>query len=298
MVRSRTNSVFTRQYRVDGQGFDGQDSEAQGSESGDDSEVNAAATPQGATMGGRVPDELVVEEPLTIRLDDEVVSSTMRTPGHDFELAAGFLHTEGVLEPEWVTGIRYCGTGSPVESEFNVVSVETGGRAPEPTARLGSISSACGVCGTEAIEELTARLRVLPKYDPWENDLLVQLPDILRSHQPLFDQTGAVHAAGAVDRNGQLIVAREDIGRHNAVDKVIGRLLLDKALPAHELALVVSGRSSFEMVQKAWAGGFTALVAVSAPSALAVATARRAGLTVAGFVRDGQANFYSPDWVV
>ncbi len=271
MARSRTDSVFTRQY---------------GSKTG----------PSG--LGGRVPDDLVVEEPLTIRLDDAVVSSTMRTPGHDFELAAGFLHTEGVLEPEWVSGIRYCGTGAPVESEFNVVSVETGGQAPEPKARLGSISSACGICGTEAIEELTARLQVLPKYEPWDHDLLVELPDKLRSNQPLFDQTGAVHAAGAVDRSGKMQVIREDIGRHNAVDKVIGRLLLDGRLPAHELALVVSGRSSFEMVQKAWAAGFTALVAVSAPSALAVATARQAGLTVVGFARANQANFYSPDWIV
>ena len=135
MVRSRTQSVFTRRFADE--------------------------------LGGREPDELVVEEPLTIRLDDHQVSSTMRTPGHDFELAAGFLHAEGVLEPEWVTGIRYCGTGSPVDSEFNVVSVETGGRAPEPAARLGSISSSCGVCGTEAIETLTERLRVLPAYEPW-----------------------------------------------------------------------------------------------------------------------------------
>lgn len=287
MVRSRTNSVFTRQYSA---------SKSTASDRGavDGSAVDSS----GASLGGRVPDELVVEEPLTIRLDDAVVSSTMRTPGHDFELAAGFLYTEGVLEPEWVAGIRYCGTGSPVESEFNVVSVETGGRAPEPTARLGSISSACGICGTEAIEELTSRLRVLPKYEPWDHDLLVSLPEKLRTSQPLFDQTGAVHAAGAVDRAGNVVVVREDIGRHNAVDKVVGRLLLDRKLPATELALVVSGRSSFEMVQKAWAGGFTALVAVSAPSALAVATARRAGLTVAGFARDGQANFYSPDWIV
>ncbi len=266
VVRSRTNSVFTRRY-------DG-------------------------TLGGREPDELVVEEPLTIRLDDQQVSSTMRTPGHDFELAVGFLHAEGVLEPDWVTGIRYCGTGSPVESEFNVVSVETGGRAPAPIARLGSISSSCGVCGSEAIETLTERLRVLPPYEPWDPALLADLPDRLRSMQPLFDSTGAVHAAAAVDRDGRIRVAREDIGRHNAVDKVAGRLLLDGELPATELALVVSGRASFEMAQKAWAAGYTALVAVSAPSALAVTTSRRAGLTLVGFTRNGQAKFYSPSEMV
>jgi FdhD protein len=244
-------------------------------------------------------DRLATEEPLEIRVawpgsPAQRVWVTMRTPGHDFELAAGFLHAEGVLEPAWVAGIRYCGTGSPLESEFNVVSVETGGRAPAPQARLGSISSSCGVCGTEAIETLTERLRVLPPHEPWDPELLVSLPDRLRHSQPLFDATGAVHAAAAVDRGGRVLVAREDIGRHNAVDKVTGRLLLDGRLPATGLALVVSGRASFEMVQKAWAGGYTALVAVSAPSALAVTTARRAGLTLVGFARHGRAKFYSP----
>lgn len=235
---------------------------------------------------------------MTIRLDDHLVSTTMRTPGHDFELAAGFLQSEGLLTSDQVTGIRYCGTGSPVESEFNVVSVETGGRAPEPTARLGSISSSCGVCGSEAIEELTERLRVLPAYERWDHELLTSLPELLRAEQPLFETTGAVHGAAAVDRNGKVQLAREDIGRHNAVDKVTGRLLLDGRLPAFDLALVVSGRASFEMVQKAWAAGFTALVAVSAPSALAVTTARRAGLTLIGFARNGGAKLYSPDGAV
>ncbi|MDH4277127.1 MAG: formate dehydrogenase accessory sulfurtransferase FdhD [Acidimicrobiia bacterium] len=262
MVRSRSQPVFTR-------AFDGD-------------------------LGGRQPDELIVEEPLRVDLDGHVVSSTMRTPGHDFELAAGFLLSEGMLGPGDIVGIRYCGTGSPIDSEFNAVTVETGGRVPEPTARLGSISSSCGICGTEAIETLTERLRVLPAYEPWDLATLAAAPDRLRSSQPLFDTTGSVHAAAAIDRNGDPLVIREDIGRHNAVDKVVGRLLLDGRLPAHELALVVSGRASFEMVQKAWAGGFTALVSVSGPSALAVATARRAGLTVMGFTRGGNATLYSP----
>ncbi len=254
-------------------------------------------------LGGRQPDDLVVEEPLMIHLDDQRVSSTMRTPGHDFELAVGFLQAEGVLEPEWIESIRYCGTGLPADSDFNVVSVETGGRAPKPTARLGSISSSCGVCGSEAIEELTERLQVLPEYEPWDPGFLVGLPDLLRQQQPLFDMTGAVHAAAAVDRDGNVLVTREDIGRHNAVDKVAGRLLLDGRLPLddkplNDLALVVSGRASFEMAQKAWAAGYTALVAVSAPSALAVTTARRAGLTLVGFTRNSQAQFYSPEWLV
>jgi FdhD protein len=247
-----------------------------------------------AGSSGRQPDELIVEEPLAIWLDDAQVSSTMRTPGHDFELAAGFLHGEGALAGQPVTGIRYCGTGAATESDFNVVTVETGGRAPTPTARLGSISSSCGLCGADAIAQLTERLHLLGPYPPWDLDLLLSLPTRLRDHQPLFDTTGGVHAAAAVDRSGELVVVREDIGRHNAVDKVVGRLLLDGALPATDLALVVSGRGSFEMVQKAWAGGFTALVAVSAPSALAVATARRAGLTLVGFARGGAGNLYSP----
>jgi len=263
VIRSRTDSVLTRR-------FDG-------------------------TLADRAPDELVVEEPLTIHLDDHVVSSTMRTPGHDFELAAGFLFAEAVLEPGWVTGIRYCGLGATPESEFNVVSVETGGIAPAPTARLGSISSACGMCGAEAIETLTEQLEDLGPYQPWDLDLLVSLPDAMRAQQPLFDQTGAVHAAAAADRDGNLLHVREDIGRHNAVDKVTGRLLLDGQLPATDLALVVSGRASFEMAQKAWAAGYTALVAVSAPSALAVTTAQRAGLTLVGFTRNGHATVYSPD---
>ncbi len=247
---------------------------------------------------GRRPDEVIVEEPLTIHLDDTQVSSTMRTPGHDFELAAGFLLTEGALGDAPIVGIRYCGTGPAADSDFNVVTVETGGRAPAPTPRLGSTTSSCGLCGADAIAELTERLRVLGPHEPWAPDALRAMPDLLRANQPLFDETGGSHAAAAVDRRGRVVVTREDIGRHNAVDKVIGRLLLDGRLPATDLALVVSGRGSFEMVQKAWAASFTALVAVSAPSALAVATARRAGLTLAGFARPDGINLYSPDSVV
>lgn len=247
------------------------------------------------------PDELLVEEPLAIHLDDVQISSTMRTPGHDFELAAGFCLTEGVLHGAPILGIRYCATGAPVDSDFNVVSVSTGGVAPTPTPRLGSTSSSCGICGADAIDELTKRLEPLPAYDPWDLELLLELPDLAVQHQGLFDVTGASHAAGAFDREGNLIILREDIGRHNAVDKVIGHLLLEAdpseaggALQCADLALFVSGRASFEMVQKAWAGGFTALVAVSGPSSLAVETARRAGLTMIGFARRGNGTIYSP----
>lgn len=241
------------------------------------------------------PDQLLVEEPMTIQLDGVTITSTMRTPGHDFELAAGFCLTEGILSGAKITGIRYCGAGSPVESDFNVVTVETGGVAPLAKARLGSSTSSCGVCGVEAIEELTERLRVLPAYEPWPNELLTSLPAIAEPRQDLFGATGSSHAAAAFNREGELVLLREDIGRHNALDKVIGRLLLDGETDQLDLALFISGRASFEMVQKAWAGGFSALVAVSGASSLAVSTARRCGITMIGFARANSGTIYSPN---
>jgi FdhD protein len=239
----------------------------------------------------RSPDELIVEEPLAIHLDGTLVATTMRTPGHDFELAVGFCHAEGLLADVAVRGVRYCATGSAVDTEFNVVTVETGGLAPSPRPRLGTVGSSCGICGSVAIDELCARLKPLdaPRF-PLQ--ILAAAPDAVRETQALFALTGAVHAAAAFDREGRVLVVREDIGRHNAVDKVVGRLLLDGALPVHDLALFVSGRASFELVQKAWAAGFAAVVAVSAPSALAVDTAHAANLTLAGFARDGRMNIY------
>jgi FdhD protein len=246
--------------------------------------------------GGRLrrrPDHLIVEEPLEIRLDGSLVATTMRTPGHDFELAAGFCHTEGLLAGATVRQCKYCGTGSAVESEFNVVTVDTGGRAPEPTPRLTPTTSACGMCGTTAIDELRERLRQLPPSPPIALDVLAAVPATVVADQPLFAETGAVHAAVAFDPAGRPLLAREDIGRHNAVDKVVGRLLLDDRLPMRGDGLYVSGRASFEMVQKAWAAGFGTVVAVSAPSSLAVEAARLAGMTLCGFVRDGHLNVYT-----
>lgn len=243
----------------------------------------------------RRPDELIVEEPLAIHLDDHLVTTTMRTPGHDFELAAGFCFTEGLLAGVPVQTCRYCGTGSAVDTEFNVVSVETGGQAPVPTPRLGPTTSSCGLCGSTSIDDLCTRLAPLVDPATFDLALLMSMPERVRSSQGLFEATGAVHAAAAFDASGDLLVVREDVGRHNAVDKVVGRLLLDDALPATTLGLYVSGRSSFEIVQKAWAAGFAAVVAVSAPTSLAVATARRANLLLAGFVREGRMNVYSPE---
>jgi FdhD protein len=243
----------------------------------------------------RRPDELIVEEPLAIHLDDALVTTTMRTPGHDFELAAGFVFTEGLLAGVPVQTCRYCGTGSAVDTAFNVVSVETGGLAPVPTPRLGTTTSSCGLCGSTTIDELCDRLEPLADPPSFDLDVLAGIPERMEKEQGLFAATGAVHAAAAFDRGGAPLTVREDVGRHNAVDKVIGRLLLDGQLPAHELGLYVSGRASFEIVQKAWAAGFAAIVAVSAPTAMAVDTARRANILLAGFVREGRMNVYAPE---
>jgi FdhD protein len=243
----------------------------------------------------RRPDELIVEEPLAIHLDDNLVTTTMRTPGHDFELAAGFVFTEGLLAGAAVQTCRYCGTGSAVDTEFNVVSVETGGVAPVPVPRLGTTTSSCGLCGSASIDTLCERLAPLTDIVPFELGVLAGVPDRVIPQQTLFQATGAVHAAAAFDHRGDALVVREDVGRHNAVDKVVGRLLLDGVLPASDLGLYVSGRASFEIVQKAWAAGFGAVVAVSAPTSLAVDTARRAGIMLAGFVRDGRMNIYAPE---
>jgi len=240
------------------------------------------------------PDELVVEEPLEIHLDGVLVATTMRTPGHDFELATGFCHTEGLLAGAPVRGCRYCGTGSAVESEFNVVSVSTGGLAPAPTPRLTATTSACGMCGTTAIDELRDRLQPLPPAPEVPLTVLAGLADRAAGGQELFGATGGVHAAMLFAPDGEPLVVREDIGRHNAVDKVVGRLLLDDRLPATGLGLWTSGRASFEIVQKAWAAGVSTVVAVSAPSSLAVGAARLAGMTLCGFARAGELNVYSP----
>jgi FdhD protein len=243
----------------------------------------------------RRPDELIVEEPMTIQLDGNIVSTTMRTPGNDYELAAGFCFTDGLLAGAPVKGVRYCADGAASESEFNVVTVETGGKAPVPTPRLGTTTSSCGLCGNDAIEALCDRLELLPPTTPIALDVLTSLPSAALDGQSLFSTTGAVHAAAAFTQTGEVLITREDVGRHNAVDKVVGRMLLDGQLPATGLGIFVSGRASFELVQKAWAAGFGTLIAVSAPTALAVQTARRAGLTLAGFVRGERLNVYAPE---
>lgn len=231
---------------------------------------------------------------MEIRLDGHRVTTTMRTPGHDYELAVGFCHGEGLLAGAPVTTVRYCADGTALETHFNVVTVETGGRAPVPAERLTTTTSSCGLCGTESLTTLSARLAPLTGTVAFTVEQLAAIPERVRPLQTLFAATGAVHGAAAIGPDGAVVVVREDIGRHNAVDKVIGRLLLDGRLPAGNMALYVSGRASFELVQKAWAAGFGSMIAVSAPSSLAVQAARSAGLTLAGFARADRLNIYSP----
>jgi FdhD protein len=254
--------------------------------------VVTTVTPDGVR---RTPDQLIVEEPMTIQLDGTTVSTTMRTPGHDFELAVGFCHTEGLLAGVPVTGVRYCGTGSAAETEFNVVTVETGGLAPVPTPRLGPTSSSCGWCGSEQLDDMCARLAPVPATEPMPLELLGRVPQLVAEQQRLFGATGAVHAAAVFDRAGAIRHVREDVGRHNAVDKLVGAMLLGGRLPASGLGLFVSGRASVEMVQKALAAGFGTVLAVSAPTALAVDAARRGNVFLAGFVRGDRFNVYAPE---
>ena len=246
----------------------------------------------------RGPDEVAVEEPLEIRLDGNLVGTTMRTPGHDFELAAGFCHADDLLGGATIRSVKYCrgdGPGSVVESEFNVVTVSTGGLAPVPEPRLSVTSSACGMCGTTAVDELRARLHPLPVGDPFPVGLVLDAPERLLGGAPIFAATGAVHAAALVDRSGQTIVLREDVGRHNAVDKVLGERLLAGGLPAPDLGLAVSGRVGFEIVQKAWAGGVPLVVAKGAPTSLAVEAARIARITLVGWASSGSLRVYAGD---
>jgi FdhD protein len=243
-------------------------------------------------------DELIVEEPMSIQLDGTLVSTTMRTPGHDDELAVGFCLSEGLLAGVPVTGVSHLSDWSAVSAELDVVDVGTGGLAPTPTPRLGNVSSSCGWCGSAQLDQLYGRLDRLPAVEPMDLDVIASIGESVLDGQGLFAVTGSVHAAAVFDSTGVVLATREDVGRHNAVDKVVGAMVLEvaglPALPATGLGLFVSGRASIEMVQKAWAAGFSTLVAVSAPTSLAVDAARRAGLMLAGFVRDGDFNVYAP----
>lgn len=244
------------------------------------------------------PDALVVEEPLEIRISGTPLTVTMRTPGHDVELAHGFLHGEGMIHArtDLVTA-RYCDSfDDSGQNTYNVLDLEmaAGVPIPEPNRNFFATSS-CGVCGKSSLDAIEA----IGRYDPRDDEVgidaavLRTLPDKLRGAQKVFDSTGGVHAAGLFTVDGEPIVVREDVGRHNAVDKVIGRALMDYRLPARRTVLMVSGRASFELVQKAVLAGIPILAAVSAPSSLAVDLAERSGLTIVGFLRGTSMNIYT-----
>jgi len=236
-------------------------------------------------------DRLVTEEPLEIRvraggLEARRAWVTMRTPGHDFELAAGWMVNEGLATPESLAQVAYCtDVDLAPEQEFNVVTVTLtgGGELPHRHVAASAGSSACGVCGKDSVAEALA----VRAAAPWAGarpgpDVVRRLPDTLRERQSLFDRTGGVHAAGLADADGTLVVVREDVGRHNAVDKVVGARVLAGESPA-AACLVLSGRVGFELVQKAAAGGIGSIVAVGAPTTLAASLAREAGIELWGF---------------
>lgn len=242
--------------------------------------------PAGAS---EVEDVLAVEEPLEIRVGDKPVSVTLRTPGEDFDLAAGFLFSESILRKgEDVESYRHW--GSP-----NVVRVSLREDVRVDLQRLQRhfySTSSCGVCGKVTIDAL--RVQTAPIESPLRvsRDVVIGLPDLLRAQQKTFDATGAIHAAGIFSAGGELLRVREDVGRHNAVDKVIGSYFRE-GVPLDEHILVVSGRTSFEIVQKAIVARIPVLAAVGAPSTLAVELARELGVTLLGFVREGRFNVYS-----
>ena len=236
------------------------------------------------------PDAVAVEEPLEIRVDGEALAVTMRTPGHDEELALGFLFGEGLIGPEARRA------GPPPDLPANIVDVQ-GPLLREVSRRRFYTTSSCGVCGKGALEEVAVLAASAAPGPVVPRTLLAALPDALR--QPGFAATGALHATGLFDADGTLICAREDVGRHNAMDKVVGRALLDRMLPLAGRILCVSGRLSFELVQKAAVAGAPILVGVGAPTSLAVQTAHAQGITLAGFARAAHVNVYShPERVV
>ena len=230
-------------------------------------------------------DRVAVEEPLEIRVGGEPLAITMRTPGHDEELALGFLHGEGLLDPD-----APCSAGPTDDLAANVVEVDAELRR-EPARRRFYTTSSCGVCGRGALDEVAVNSAPLPLGPLVARELLAALPELL--DQPGFAATGGLHATGLFDAAGALLLAREDVGRHNAMDKVIGRALLDGWLPLHEQVLCVSGRLSFELVQKAAVAGAPILVGVGAPTSLAVALAEESGMTLCGFARRGGVNVYT-----
>ena len=251
--------------------------------------------------GRQVPDRdlVAVEEPLEVRVNGASFAVIMRTPGHDRDLAAGFLLAEDVIHDAGEIGaIEHC-ADTAEEGRGNTINVTvTGAAAERVAARLGdrrqvTMTSACGLCGRRTIESLRSRVSTVGGEWTVGGDVIASLPDRLRRTQAVFESTGGLHAAGLFDRSGQLQMSAEDVGRHNAVDKLVGRTLLQGKHPLSESMLLVSGRTSFELVQKALLAGIPLLAAVSAPSSLAVELAAQSGITLCGFVRGPSFNIYT-----
>jgi len=244
------------------------------------------------------PDQLVTEEPLEIRVhgprqEPVPLVVTMRTPGNDFELAAGFCRTEGIVAgPDDIDTIAYC-LGGDGEQLYNVVTVKLRAPNPSPARRQYLANSSCGICGKAALDDVEQRCAPVGTGPLVSAGVISSLPGVLASSQRLFGTTGGLHAAARFASDGALRVAREDVGRHNALDKLVGEALLARALPLTDDVLLVSGRLSFELVQKAAVAGITVLCAVSAPSSLAIAAAERFNQTVVGFVRGDRFNVYA-----
>jgi FdhD protein len=242
-------------------------------------------------------DDLVSEEPLEIRVGGQPVAVTMRTPGNDFDLAVGFLFSEGLITaPHQVRTIQTCSWKET--GEMNVLDVVLRGEAPRfdpAAARNFYTTSSCGLCGKASIDAIRTRAPWEVRDDPLRVTVhtLASLPERIREAQRVFERTGGLHAAGLFDSDGTLVCLREDVGRHNAVDKVVGWAATERRLPLRSHLLMVSGRASFELTQKAWMAGIPLLAAVSAPSSLAVELADEAGMTLVGFVRGGTMNVYA-----
>jgi FdhD protein len=243
-----------------------------------------------AAATARDQDFIAVEEPLQIRLNGTDLAITMRTPGHDPELAAGFLFSEGILPNREAIASMEQGDNS-----ISIVTVAEASPDLSAQTRHFYLTSSCGVCGKASVDALVAAgCPMLPRATPKINaEVLHRLPESLRATQAVFERTGGLHAAGLFDTDGTLRIVREDVGRHNAVDKLIGRNVIDGKVPLSNSILMVSGRVSFELVQKALMAGIPALAAVGAPSSLAVETALRFGMTLVGFLRDNRFNVYA-----
>lgn len=262
--------------------------------------TNANVTVFGDTFANRHPDLLATEEPMEIRVKGDgqqpiAVNVTMRTPGNDFELAVGFLFNEGLIaKRQDVRTVCYCADVDREDQRFNVVTVELKVPFDEDFRKRNfTSSSACGICGSASIAELACKIEPIAPAARVSKETVLSIPEKMKPKQKIFKSTGGLHAASLFSQSGKLQILREDIGRHNAVDKLIGNALLSGDLPLSNSILGLSGRIGFELVQKAAMARIPFIIAVSAPSSLAVKTAAELGITLIGFTRENSANIYS-----